>query len=307
LEINLYIITGQTASGKSAAAFEVAERTGTEIICVDSMKIYRGMDIGTAKPSAQDRSRVRYHLLDIAPPEENFSAAKFVKLADAAAVDVGARGLPVLLEGGTPLYLKVLTEGMFEGPARDGELRARLGERAALEGPEALHAQLASIDPGAASRISPQDTRRSIRALEVYYKTGKPISQMQTQFGGRRPQYRRRMVALRRGRENLRGRIERRIERMFEDGLVDEVKSLGKEGLGRTASQAIGYLEVGRLIAGELSEQEAKDEMKRRTWQLARRQMTWLRSFPDLVFHDVGPDEDVCETAEEVIKILGLG
>lgn len=307
--IELYIITGQTASGKSAVAFEVARRIGTEIICVDSMKIYKGMDIGTAKPSPELRSRVRHHLIDVVSPDEDFSVAKFVELADAAIADVNARGhlqQPVLLEGGTPLYMKALTEGIFKGPGRDPALRAQLKERAELEGPEALHEELGRVDPAAASRISPQDTRRLVRALEVYQKTGQPISELQTQFGKRRPQYRRRMVALRHGREHLRSRIDARIEHMFEEGLIEEVKALLIRGLGRTASQAIGYREVARLIAGEVSLEDAKSEMRHRTWQLARRQMTWLRSFPDMQFYDVAPDEEVEKTADAVTKILGL-
>jgi tRNA dimethylallyltransferase len=293
------------------------------------MKIYRGMDIGTAKPSTEARSEIRYHLIDIVSPQEDFSVAKFVELADAAIAALYGKGLPVLLEGGTPLYLKALTEGMFSGPGRDPALRAMLKERAALEGPEVLHAELAQVDPEAASRIGEQDTRRIIRALEVYHKSGKPISEMQTQFGKRRPGYRRHIVALRREREHLRKRIERRIEQMFEEGLVDEVRALEEKGTlpffntttlpwkkgnvpfsppfsPRTASQAIGYLEVGRLIAGEITLEEAKAEMRRRTWQLARRQMTWLRSFPDVMFYDVPPDEDTINTAVNVSNILRL-
>jgi tRNA dimethylallyltransferase len=270
------------------------------------MKIYRGMDIGTAKPSTEARSEIRYHLIDIVSPQEDFSVAKFVELADAAIAALYGKGLPVLLEGGTPLYLKALTEGMFSGPGRDPALRAMLKERAALEGPEVLHAELAQVDPEAGSRIGEQDTRRIIRALEVYHKSGKPISEMQTQFGKRRPGYRRHIVALRREREHLRKRIERRIEQMFEEGLVDEVQALAQKPLGRTASQAIGYLEVGRLIAGEITLEEAKAEMRRRTWQLARRQMTWLRSFPDVMFYDVPPDEDTINTAVNVSNILRL-
>lgn len=285
----------------------MAKQAGTEIICVDSMKIYRGMDIGTAKPAPRMREKVIYHLLDMTHPEEDFSAAKFVEQAQAAITDVNARGLPVLLEGGTPLYLKALTEGMFRGPARDPALRARLKERAALQGPESLHEELSAVDSEAASRIGKQDTRRIIRALEVYHKTGRPISELQTQFGGRRPQYTRRIVALRHKREYLRRRIEERIDRMFKNGLVEEAQTLEGWNPGKTASQAIGYLEARKLAAGEITEDEAKNEMRRRTWQLARRQMTWLRSFPDLVFYDVPSGAEPTATAEAVSGILGLG
>ncbi len=302
----LHIITGQTASGKSAVAYELARRIHTEIICVDSMKIYRRMDIGTAKPPPPGSSRVRYHLVDVADVGEDFSVAKFVELADAAIEDVAGRGLPVLLEGGTPLYIKVLTEGMFRGPARDQALRARLKKRASQEGSGVLHKELSRVDPQAASRICAGDIRRIIRALEVYHKTGQPISELQTQFGGRRPQYTRRIVALRHDREHLRKRIGRRIEAMFEQGLVDEVSALLKKGFGRTSSQAIGYLEVARFLAGGITLEEAISEMRRRTWQLARRQMTWFRSFPDITFCDLKPGESVEETAGAVGRLLGL-
>lgn len=305
--IDLYIVTGQTASGKSAVALEAAKFLDTEIISIDSMKIYCGMDIGTAKPSQQARSQVPHHLIDVVSPQDDFSVARFIELADRAIAEVVERKLPPLLEGGTPLYLKALTEGLFSGPGRDPALRARLEERAALEGPEALHEELARVDPDAASRINERDTRRIVRALEVHLKTGQPISEQQTQFGSRRPQYRRHIVALRREREHLRERIEKRIERMFEEGLLEEVKRLEGKTPGRTAAQAIGYLEVRRLLAGEITLQEAKEEMRRRTWQLARRQMTWLRSFPDIVFRDVAPGEEPSETAQAVIQILGLG
>ena len=304
--VDLHIITGQTAGGKSAVAFELARRIGTEIISADSMKIYRGMDVGTAKPSARKRESVEYHLLDVASPGEDFSAAKFVELADAAIAEVASKGLPVLVEGGTPLYIKVLTEGMFSGPERDPALRAKLKERAALEGVESLYAELGKTDPDAASHINPTDLRRIIRALEVHHKTGRKISELQSQFGGRRPEYRRRIVALRRDRDELRTRIEERIWRMFEWGLLEEVKSLAGANLGKTAAQAIGYREAARLLAGEIDEAEAREEMRRRTWMLARRQMTWLKSFPDILFYDITPGEPVEETTSAVGRILGL-
>lgn len=304
--IDLHVITGQTASGKSAVAFEIAVRSGTGIISADSMKIYRGMDIGTAKPSVHEREKVDYRLLDVTSPSEDFSAAKFVEMADAAIAETAETKKPVLIEGGTPLYIKVLTEGMFDGPERDPALRAKLKERSALEGVESLYGELEKADPEAASHINPTDLRRIIRALEVYQKTGRKISELQTQFGSRRTQYNRRIVALRRERDELRKRIEQRIGLMFERGLVEEVKSLAGRSLGRTASQAIGYREVAGMLAGEITEDEAREEMRRRTWTLARRQMTWLKSFPDILFYDIAPGEPASETATAVGRILGL-
>jgi tRNA dimethylallyltransferase len=304
--ISLHVITGQTASGKGAVARALAARLGTEIVCMDSMKIYRGMDVCTAKPSAEARARVCHHLLDIASPDEDFSAARYVEMADRVIDDIHSRKLPVLLAGGTPLYLKALTEGMFDGPERVPALRAQLKKRAAMEGPAALHRELAEADPAAAARISENDTRRIIRALEVLQVTGQPISSLQTQFGKTRPRYERRIVALRHQREHLRRRIIDRIQRMFDEGLVEEIRALEGQAVGRTASQAIGYPEVVRLLNGETSLQDAKDEMQRRTWVLARRQMTWLRSFPDLVFYDVPLGEDVETTARNAGGMLGL-
>jgi tRNA dimethylallyltransferase len=303
---DLHIIAGQTASGKSAVAFDIARRLGTEIVCVDSMMIYQHMDKGTAKPSEQAREQVRYHLLDVASPDEDFSTARFVELADAAIADVAARGLPVLLEGGTPLYLKALTEGIFRGPGRDPAYREELKKRAVIEGSEVLCEDLRRVDPVSAGRICNQDVRRIIRALEVYRSTGRPISELQTQFGGRRPEYRRRIAALRHDRDVLRQRITARINAMFDNGLVEEVRSLGANGLGRTASQAIGYLEVGRILAGEITIEEARTQMQRRTWRLARRQMTWLRSFPDVTFYEVPPGESRDKTVRAMMEILRL-
>ena len=301
--IKLHIITGQTASGKSAVARRIARFLATEIICVDSMKIYRGMDIGTAKDAPPD---LKLHLVDIAEPSEDFSVARFVELADKAIEDVAGRGLPVLLEGGTPLYIKALTEGLFSGPDCDHALRSELGARLKTEGPEALHEELKNVDPEAANRISPGDARRIIRALEVYRKTGEKISKLQTQFGGMRPRYERKIVALRHDRARLRERIDRRIEEMFEKGFVGEVGRLLAEGLGRTASQAIGYKEVACHLAGGISLEDAKKEIRRRTWRLARRQMTWLRSFPDIVFYDIKPEKSAGEVAADVGRLLGL-
>ncbi len=304
--IDLHVITGQTASGKGAAARELAVLLGTEIVCMDSMKLYRGMDVCTAKPSVEAKARVRHHMVDIAQQGEDFSAARYVEMADRAIRDIHDRKLPVLLAGGTLLYLKALTEGLFSGPGRDPSLRAELKQRAAVEGAETLHRELAQADPAAAAAISDRDERRIIRALEVLHETGQPISSLQTQFGKKRSLYQRHIIALRHEREHLRKRIAARIERMFDEGLVEETRALEGRPVGRTASQAIGYLEVTRLISGEISLQEAKDEMQRRTWVLARRQMTWLRSFPDLVFYDVPPGESAESTARNLGSLFRL-
>jgi len=220
------------ASGKERLALAVAERLGGEIISADSMKVYRGLDIGTAKPDAEARRRVPHHLVDVAEPTETFSAARWLALADAAIAEVAARGRVPIVSGGTPFYLKALLEGLFEGPAADPDLRRRLAEEARAGGTEALHARLARVDPAAARRIHPNDLRRIVRALEVWEKTGRPISDLQRQWGAGRRRYRPLLVAIRRSPEDLTRRITERARRMLEAGLVDEVRRLVRRAGG---------------------------------------------------------------------------
>jgi len=288
----LRILTGQTASGKSAVAVYLGELVGAELISVDSMKLYRGLDIGTAKPSPEVRKRVVFHMIDVADPRETFSVARYVKAATAAAREAGERGRAALYVGGTPLYLRALLYGIFEGPAAQWDLRETLKARAEREGVETLYRELQARDPVTADRLHPRDLVRIIRALEVVYATGRPISQHQRQYPAPRPMVPYRMVALERTAEDLRARIAKRTEAMFAAGLVEEVRrTLRDGGFNRSAAKAIGYREVIAYLRGELSLTEAMDLVKRNTWRFARKQRTWLKSFPGVQWLMVPPDE----------------
>jgi tRNA dimethylallyltransferase len=263
----IFVLVGPTASGKSSASVPVARALGAEIVSLDSMLLYRGMDIGTDKPV--DRGGVPHHLIDLLDPTEEFDARRYLDRADAAIDAIHERGAEVLVVGGTALYLMSLLKGMFEGPARDDALRGRLaGEESA-----ALHARLGEVDPATAQRLHPNDRRRITRALEVYETTGQPLSALQQQWD--RPDRRPAVVAgLDLPREIVRARIEKRVDEMFAAGLVDEVAALT---LGRTAGQAVGYKEVAGFLRGEYDLAEARRLVIRNTARLARRQGTWFR------------------------------
>jgi tRNA dimethylallyltransferase len=213
-----WFLTGATAVGKTAVGIALARRIGAEIVSLDSMAIYRGMDIGTAKPTAAQRAEVPHHLLDIVDPEEEFSVAQYVEAAARVVDDIRSRGREVLFVGGTPLYLKSLLRGLFDGPPANWQLRQEIADELQSVGQAALHDRLAQIDPLAAANIHPHDTRRLIRALEVYRATGEPISHQQLQFDEGRPADECRVFALRRARSESHARIEVRVEGMIEAG-----------------------------------------------------------------------------------------
>jgi tRNA dimethylallyltransferase len=303
-ERQLSLLLGCTAVGKTALSLPLAERLGAEIISVDSMQIYRRMDIGTAKPSEAERQRVRHHLIDVAEPAEPFSAARFVEQADAAIADIHGRGQAALAVAGTPFYLMALLYGLFEGPSADAEVRARIRQRAEREGAAALHSELARIDPEAARRIHPNDMRRIERALEVWELTGRPISALQRQWT-RPPRYPFRAVGLRRSREDLSRRINARVRGMIEAGLVDEVRRLISEpgcpqpgDLSEQARQALGYAEMIAHLRGETSLNDAVEAIKINTRRFAKSQRTWFRRIPGVHWLDV-PAETEAETMLE--------
>lgn len=299
------ILTGQTASGKSAVAASLARRIGLELISLDSMKVYRGLDIGTAKPSTEVQEAIRFHMIDVVEATESFSLAQYLRGAYAAVEEIESRGAKPLFVGGTPLYLRGLLYGVFEGPAADWSLRAELQQRAEEEGSPALHEELRRIDPVTAERLHPNDLMRIVRALEVAKVTGKPMSHHQRQYPAPKPATPYKMAAVRRNDEDERARIEKRVDRMFERGLVDEVRKVRECGeLSRSASKAIGYRETLKHLDGELSLPEAIDLTKRNTWRLARKQRAWIKSFPDVHWLDVPPDEPPDRTAERAAEFL---
>lgn len=285
-------LTGPTASGKTALGLELAERFGAEIVSLDSMALYRRLDIGTAKPTAEERARVPHHLVDIIEPSEGFSQAEYVAAAERVTQEICERGRRTLFVGGTPLYLKSLLRGICTGPAADWALRARWATAAAEESPEWLHAQVARIDPQSAARLHPRDTRRLIRALEVFELTGQPISELQQQFDRARPAAECRVFVLDWPREVLYRRINDRVSRMFELGLVDEVRQLLAEGvaLSRTARQAVGYREVLDHLAGQHDLRSTIELVQQHTRQFARRQLTWFRSLSECRWLDAAAE-----------------
>jgi len=282
---------------------------GAELISVDSMKVYRGLDIGTAKPSRRIREVVPFHMVDVVDPCESYTVARYVREARAAASEVSARGGEAIFVGGTPLYLRGLLYGIFEGPSANWRLREELRCRAEEEGPGALHEMLMRLDPVTAGRLHPNDLVRIVRALEVVEATGKPLSAHQREYPARQPRVEYRMAALRRSDEDLRARINERTEAMFRRGLLDEARRLDAEGgMNRSVRKAIGYSEALAYLHGELDEAEMVKRAQRRTWRLARKQRTWLKSFPDVEWVDVAPDEPSDATAARVRAVFcGVG
>jgi tRNA dimethylallyltransferase len=291
-------LMGCTGSGKGAVGRLLAQRIGAEIISVDSMKIYRRMDVGTAKPTAAQRALVPHHLLDVVEPSEEYSVAQFVAAADETIGAIRSRGRHVLCVGGTSLYIKAVSEGLFEGPSADLEVRARLKARAETEGGEVLHAEMRRIDPQAAERIHPNDLRRIVRALEVYELTGQPITALQTQWDQQRTVYDCTFVALRHSREEQSRRTNLRVARMIDAGLVAEVQGLLAEErpLSETARRAVGYAEIIAHLEGRISLDRAIEDIRINTRHFAKAQRTWFRRFPATQWIDVVPGD----TAESV-------
>lgn len=290
---NSLIITGPTASGKSALAIEIAERLNAEIISADSMTVYRGMDIGTAKPSEAERNRIRHHLIDELDPWESASVAWWLERARQCVIDIESRGKRAIFVGGTPLYLKALLCGLFEGPPRNAELRASLETEAAKIGNEQFHARLAAVDPASAARLHPNDVRRVVRAMEVFIASGKPMDDWQRQgwWGDGEPKFPQNVcLCLDLPRELLYRRIDIRVVQMFEAGWVEEVRKLllNPEGWSREASMALGYREIQSMLSGNLSQKEILSVVQLRTRQFAKRQLTWFRGLAGV--HFVSPE-----------------
>jgi len=278
-----WILSGPTAAGKSALAIPLARRLDAEIVSVDSMAVYRGLDIGTAKPTAADRRRVPHHLLDVVGPSEDYSVARWLADAADAVAGIRGRGRRILFVGGTPLFLRALREGLAELPPADPRLRESLSAEAKAGGSAALHARLAAVDPAAAGRIHPNDVKRIIRSLEVAALAGEPQSIAFRPSPN--PLFDERLLVVDRPRAWLHHAIDSRVERMFADGLVEETRAaIASGGIGRTASQAAGYAEALAVVEGRMTVAEAIDATKRRTRQLAKRQLTWLRSFRGAVW-----------------------
>jgi tRNA dimethylallyltransferase len=300
----LLALVGPTASGKTEAGIAAAERLGAEIVSVDSMLVYRRMDVGTAKPTPAQRARVPHHLLDVAEPGEVFSVARFQALAGAAVAAVERRERRALLVGGSGLYYRAVVDGL-DFPGTDPEVRRELATEAAAVGARPLHERLRSFDPAAAVKIEPANVRRTIRALEVAAVTGRPFSTYAERWEGF-PPGRVRAAGIEMDPTALRDRIEWRVRHMVDAGFVDEVRALVADGLGPslTASQAIGYAEMVHRLAGRISLEEAVAGTVKRTRALARRQMAWFRRDPRIRWFPAGP-EGAMAVLDDLVEYYG--
>ena len=324
------LILGVTASGKGRVAFELAQNMDAEIICIDSMKVYRRMDIGTAKPPKEARRQIRYHLIDVIEPSESFSVGTFLKMAYDSIEQITNHNKPIIAVGGTALYIKTLLHGLFEGPAADQQLRDKLKKRTETEGLTNLYRDLKQVDPVSAQRISSNDAKRIIRALEVYQLTGKPISSFQRQWTteNRRQKTEDRrgtkdkervtsderlatnddwkIIGLRREKAEESKRINARVKRMIADGLVDEIKSLLAEEkpMSLQARSAIGYVEIIDYLNGRHSLEEAVELIKRNTRRLAKHQRTWFKTFRNVNWIDIKPNESTEEIFSRVTTLV---
>lgn len=277
----LIVVVGPTASGKTQLALALARRVGGEVVSCDSQQVYRGMDIGTGKATPQERALVPHHLLDVASPDEEMTAARFVALADAAIADCWQRGRPVIVCGGTGLYVRALLLGLFEGPGANPARRAELGALARAHGVAHLHRWLAEVDPVIAAKIDRNDEKRITRALEVYLETGVPMSVHQARHDHRvaPPRYAARKIGLAPERAELVTRIEARVDEMMARGLLAEVAALRAGGFlpPLRSQEAIGYAELHQHLASQLDLPAAVQLIKRNSRRYARRQVTWYR------------------------------
>ncbi len=280
----LIIIAGPTGVGKTGIAIELAERINGEIVGADSMQIYRGMDIGTAKPTREEQARVPHHLIDIRLPNEDFSVADYVEAAAAAISDIAARGNMPILVGGTGMYIEKLLYGLFEGPGRDEAFRRDINAVADAHGNLALHERLRQVDPPTAERLHPNDRVRIIRALEVFHLTGAPISTFQQEaMTPERQQYQTCFLVIAAERDELYSRINARVEGMVAGGLVEEVQALYRQGFDRELApmKSLGYKEIGEFLVGAYDLPSVIELIQRNTRHYAKRQLTWFRKYAD--------------------------
>ncbi len=294
-------LTGPTASGKSAVGVALAHRLGAEIVAMDSATLYRRMDIGTAKPTQEERGGIPHHLIDVIEPWESASVADFLNWAREAVTRIEARGRRALFVGGTALYLKALLRGLFDGPGSDAELRRQLEAEAEVIGDAEMHARLTAIDPRSAARLHPNDRRRVIRALEVHAMTGRPLSDWQVEHQHKAPATVP-VIALEPPRDQLYERIDRRVVAFFEKGFVEEVRALrdADRPLSPIAAQAIGYREVLEMLEGQATLDQTIEQIQTRSRQFAKRQATWFRGLAEVRSLPIDPDARVEALADRL-------
>jgi tRNA dimethylallyltransferase len=297
----IVVITGPTGVGKSAVAFDLAEALGGEIVNADSQQVYCYLNIGTDKPSEQERSRVPHHVIDVVEPNENFNVAAYCDLAEKAIAHIQQRGRVAIVCGGTGLYIKALTTGLFVGPSQEESLRESFESDIKIHGIDFLYHRLERSDPAAASWIHPHDRQRIIRALEVYELTGKPMSEWHREHGFNDRRYETLAIALDRRRAELYELINRRCERMIGDGLLQEVANLVERGYGLHLKplRSVGYRHMGLVYNHEKSLEDALDLMKRDTRHLAKRQLTWFRRQNEIRWFHPDDRSRIFEIAEK--------
>ncbi|MEE0944267.1 MAG: tRNA (adenosine(37)-N6)-dimethylallyltransferase MiaA [Clostridia bacterium] len=301
-KIPLIVVAGATASGKTSLAIALAKRFNAEVISADSMQIYRRMDIGTAKPTKEEMEGVVHHLIDFVEPEDSFSVADFCERAHLVAEDIRSRGKNIIVAGGTGLYIDSFVNDVdFDGEDTDFALRKELEERAKNEGAEVLIRELAGYDSVSAERLHPNNLKRIIRAIEFYHIHKKPISVHQEETKKKPSRYQALYMMIDHPREVLKERIDMRVDIMIESGLMDEARELyqSRDKLSKTASQAIGYKELFGYFDGNMTLDEAKDELKLRTRQYAKRQLTWFRKNQDMNY--LSPENAFFE-AEKLVE-----
>ena len=297
------IICGPTATGKSAIAVELCRIFNGEVVSADSMQVYRHMDIGTAKPSKEEMSVVPHHLIDIVDPDEEYTAARFKEDAEAAIDEIRSREKSVFIAGGTGLYIKALTRGLFEGPQADWELRRALLEKAASGGKETLHAMLKEVDPESASRIHPNNLHRVVRAIEVYQLSKKPISEFQKEHSFAASPYETLKIGLTKERGELYADIDNRVERMMEAGLLDETRRLLSRGYASDLKpmSALGYKEMTGFLKGAHPLDEAVRLLKRNTRHYAKRQLTWFKKDPEIRWFNPADKTGIISSVKEFL------
>lgn len=291
------LLAGPTGVGKTNLSLHLASRLGTEIVNADSMQIYRHMDIGTAKPTPEEQSRVPHHLIDIVDPDEPFDAARYLEVARPVVDALHKRGKIPLIVGGTGLYMKVLTRGICNGPGEDLEVRNALHRELEEQGLARLHEELLRADPELGKRIHPHDRQRILRALEVYRATGESLSRLQAQHRFQQTLYPSLKIVLFRDREDLYERINRRVHLMMEQGFLQEVQRLLNRGYGPhlRSMQSLGYKQVAQHLLGNISLDEAIYEIQRDTRRYAKRQLTWFRGDPEFQWFHAEDEKGVSE------------
>ena len=301
----LLMVLGPTAVGKSQLALELAPRINGEIVNADSQQVYRHMDIGTGKPSEAERKSVRHHLIDVVNPDEEFHAALYRRLATEAIERIQRDGKTALVCGGTGLYLKALTRGLFVGPGQDPEIRRSLEDEINNKGLGGVYQRLVEIDASVTSTIHPHDRQRIIRAIEVYATTGKPLSAWQSEHAFQEEPFELCKIGLLREREELYDHINRRAERMIEQGLLEEVRGLIARGfaLDLRPLRSVGYRQMGAVIRGIIEPAEAAVEMKQETRHLAKRQLTWFRRDGEIRwYHPEKQKDQIFEAVSEFLQ-----